>query len=148
MMSKAIQPVAGGAARPNRLLHTMLRVNDLQRSLAFYVDALGMRELRRESYPAGRFTLVFVGYDEEASAAVIELTHNWDGASYQLGTAFGHIGVGVTDAHAMCARLASMAFKVVRAAGPMTFVPDSGNREVIAFVEDPDGYRVELIECR
>jgi lactoylglutathione lyase len=148
MMSTTIQAVAGGAARPNRLLHTMLRVNDLQRSLAFYVDALGMRELRRETYPAGRFTLVFVGYDDEASAAVIELTHNWEGAGYQLGTAFGHVAVGVTDARAACERLASMAFKIVRAAGPATFAPDSGNREVIAFVEDPDGYRVELIECR
>lgn len=124
-----------------RILHTMLRVGNLERSLAFYTEVLGMRLLRRSDYPEGRFTLAFVGYGDEATDAVLELTHNWDTASYDLGNAYGHIALAVPDAAAACAAIKARGGKVVREAGPMKH----GNT-VIAFVEDPDGYRVELIE--
>ena len=124
-----------------RILHTMLRVGDLDRSLAFYTEVLGMRLLRRKDYPDGKFTLAFVGYGDEADAAVIELTHNWGVAQYELGTAFGHIALAVPDAAAACAAIRARGSKVVREAGPMKH----GNT-VIAFVEDPDGYKIELIE--
>jgi lactoylglutathione lyase len=124
-----------------RILHTMLRVGDLERSLAFYQQVLGMTLLRRHDYPTGRFTLAFVGYGSEADGAVIELTHNWDTSSYELGTAYGHIAIGVEDAAATCAEIRSRGGKVVRDAGPM-----KGGTTVIAFVEDPDGYKIELIE--
>ena len=124
-----------------RILHTMLRVGDLDRSLAFYTEVLGMRLLRRKDYPDGKFTLAFVGYGDEADAAVIELTHNWGVAQYELGTAFGHIALAVRDAAAACAAIRARGGKVVREAGPMKH----GNT-VIAFVEDPDGYKIELIE--
>ncbi len=124
-----------------RILHTMLRVGDLDRSLAFYTEVLGMRLLRRKDYPDGKFTLAFVGYGDEADAAVIELTHNWGVAQYELGTAFGHIALAVPDAAAACAAIRARGGKVVREAGPMKH----GNT-VIAFVEDPDGYKIELIE--
>ena len=126
-----------------RLLHTMLRVGDLDRSIAFYTDVLGMRLLRRNDYPEGRFTLAFVGYDSEDRASVIELTHNWDTAQYDLGTAFGHLAVEVDDAAATCEAVRARGGKVVREAGPMKH-----GTTVIAFVEDPDGYKVELIERR
>ncbi len=129
-----------------RMLHTMIRVGDLKRSLAFYTDALGMSELRREDYPEGRFTLVFIGYGDEASNSVIEITHNWDETDYSHGTGFGHIAIGIFDIYAACERLASMGIKILRDPGPMTHTADNGARDVIAFVEDPDGYRVELIE--
>ncbi len=124
-----------------RLLHTMLRVGDLERSLAFYTEVLGMRLLRRKDYPGGRFTLAFVGYCEEVEGAVIELTHNWDTPSYELGTGFGHIAIGVDDIHAVCATIRSQGGKVVREPGPMQH-----GTTVIAFVEDPDGYKIELIQ--
>jgi len=125
-----------------RLLHTMIRVRDLGRSLDFYVKLLGMRLLRLKDFPEGRFTLAFVGYGEESSTAVIELTHNWDAADYDLGTAWGHIALGVTDIHEAISALSTAGVKVVRPAGPL-----KGDRhEVIAFVEDPDGYRIELID--
>ena len=124
-----------------RILHTMLRVGDLERSLTFYQQVLGMNLLRRHDYPEGRFTLAFVGYGSEADSAVLELTHNWDTASYELGTAYGHIAIGVDDAAATCAQIRARGGKVVRDAGPM-----KGGTTVIAFVEDPDGYKVELIE--
>ena len=124
-----------------RIMHTMLRVGDLDRSLAFYTEVLGMRLLRRKDYPDGKFTLAFVGYGDEADAAVIELTHNWGVAQYELGTAFGHIALAVPDAAAACAAIRARGGKVVREAGPMKH----GNT-VIAFVEDPDGYKIELIE--
>lgn len=124
-----------------RILHTMLRVGDLDRSLSFYTEILGMRLLRRQDYPEGRFTLAFVGYGDEDANTVLELTHNWDTASYELGNAYGHIALAVPDAAAACAEIKARGGKVVREAGPMKH----GNT-VIAFVEDPDGYKIELIE--
>ncbi|MFN9630267.1 MAG: lactoylglutathione lyase [Cyanobacteriota bacterium] len=124
-----------------RLLHTMLRVGDLERSLAFYTEVLGMRLLRRKDYPGGRFTLAFVGYGEERDHTVLELTHNWDTSSYEVGDGFGHLAVGVDDIVATCEAIAAKGGKVVRPPGPMKH-----GTTVIAFVEDPDGYRVELIQ--
>lgn len=124
-----------------RILHTMLRVGDLDRSLAFYTEVLGMRLLRRNDYPEGKFTLAFVGYQEEAAGAVLELTYNWGVDKYELGTAYGHVAIAVDDAHAACAAIRERGGKVVRDAGPM-----KGGTTVIAFVEDPDGYKVELIQ--
>ena len=124
-----------------RILHTMIRVGDLQRSLQFYTEVLGMRLLRQSEYPDGRFTLAFVGYGDEADTAVIELTWNWDQDSYELGTAFGHIAIGVDDAYAMCEAIKARGGRVVREAGPMKH-----GTTVIAFVEDPDGYKIELIQ--
>ena len=126
-----------------RMLHTMLRVGDLEKSLAFYQQVLGMQLLRRSDYPEGRFTLAFVGYGPESETAVLELTHNWDTARYELGTAYGHIALAVDDAAAACAQIRERGGKVVREAGPM-----KGGTTVIAFVEDPDGYKIELIEQR
>ena len=124
-----------------RMLHTMLRVTKLDASLAFYTEVLGMRLLRRHDFPAGRFTLAFVGYGDEDSNTVIELTHNWDTDSYELGTAYGHIALGVPDVYAACADIKARGGRVVREAGPM-----KGGTRVIAFVEDPDGYKIELVE--
>ncbi len=124
-----------------RLLHTMLRVGDLERSLAFYTGILGMRLLRRKDYPEGRFTLAFVGYGDERDSTVLELTHNWDTASYDHGSGYGHIAIGVDDVYAACERIKAGGGRVVREAGPM-----KGGSTVIAFVEDPDGYKVELLE--
>ncbi len=130
-----------------RLLHAMLRVGDLDRSVAFYTGPLRMRLFRREDYPEGRFTLAFVGYGDEATSAVIELTHNWDIGEYRHGTGFGHIALCVRDAKATCEALAKQGVKIVRPAGPMTYSsPDRSNIEVIAFISDPDGYRIELVE--
>ena len=130
-----------------RLLHTMLRVADLDRSIAFYSGLLGMTLFRREAYPEGRFTLAFLGYGSEASSTVLELTHNWDATTYEKGNAYGHVAVGVESALSACTELAAKGVRVVRPAGAMThFSPDRAEPEVIAFVEDPDGYRVELIE--
>ncbi len=126
-----------------RILHTMIRVGDLGRSLTFYTDVLGMRLLRRHEYPEGKFTLAFVGYGDEASHAVIELTWNWDTDSYTIGDGFGHIAIAVEDAAAACDRIRERGGKVVREAGPMKH-----GTTVIAFVEDPDGYKIELIERR
>lgn len=124
-----------------RILHTMLRVVDLEESLAFYTGVLGMKLLRRSDYPEGKFTLAFVGYTDETDGAVIELTHNWGVEKYELGTAFGHIAIAVEDAGAACEKIKSRGGKVVREAGPMKH-----GSTVIAFVEDPDGYRIELIQ--
>ncbi|MFC5299976.1 lactoylglutathione lyase [Azospira restricta] len=124
-----------------RILHTMLRVGELERSLAFYTEVLGMRLLRRQDYPDGRFTLAFVGYGDEADTAVLELTHNWDTAAYEPGNAFGHIAIAVPDAYAACEAIRARGGKVVREAGPMKH-----GTTVIAFVEDPDGYKIELIQ--
>ncbi|MBS0345208.1 MAG: lactoylglutathione lyase [Proteobacteria bacterium] len=126
-----------------RLLHTMLRVVDLDRSIAFYTEVLGMRLLRRHDYPEGKFTLAFVGYQDESEGAVLELTHNWGVESYELGTAYGHIALEVPDAYAACEAIKARGGKVVREAGPMKH-----GTTVIAFVEDPDGYKVELIQAR
>ncbi len=124
-----------------RMLHTMLRVNDLDESLRFYTEVLGMRLLRKRDYPDGRFTLAFVGYDDEDKTAVLELTYNWDTHQYQLGNAYGHIALGTEDIHATCEAIRARGGKVVREPGPMKH----GNT-VIAFVEDPNGYRIELIQ--
>ena len=124
-----------------RLLHTMLRVGNLERSLTFYTEVLGMRLLRRKDYPDGRFTLAFVGYGDESSTAVLELTHNWDTSSYEIGTGYGHIALGVDDIQATCEAMAAKGGRVVRPPGAMKH-----GTTVIAFVEDPDGYKVELIQ--
>ena len=121
----------------------MLRVRDLDRSLHFYCDLLGMKLLRRQDYPGGAFTLAFVGYGDESETTVLELTHNWDGRDYELGTAFGHIAIGVEDIHAVCDDLRARGVPIVREPGPMQH-----GTTVIAFIEDPDGYRIELIETR
>jgi lactoylglutathione lyase len=126
-----------------RLLHTMIRVNDLDESLRFYCDTLGMKLLRKQDYPSGRFTLAFVGYGSEDKAAVIELTYNWDTHQYDLGNAFGHLALGTPDIHKTCEELRAKGGKIVREPGPMKH----GGAE-IAFVEDPNGYRIELIQTR
>ena len=124
-----------------RMLHTMLRVGNLEKSLAFYTQVLDMQLLRQHDYPEGRFTLAFVGYGPEDSNTVLELTHNWDTASYDLGDAYGHIALAVPDAYAACEKIKALGGRVVREAGPMKH-----GKTVIAFVEDPDGYKIELIE--
>ena len=124
-----------------RILHTMLRVGDLDRALDFYVNVLGMRVLRRKDYPGGRFTNVFVGYGDEASAAVLELTHNWDTRTYDLGSGYGHVAIEVDDAYRACEEVKRRGGKVTREAGPMKH-----GTTVIAFVEDPDGYKIEFVQ--
>jgi lactoylglutathione lyase len=124
-----------------RILHTMLRVTDLEKSLAFYTGVLGMQLLRRTDYPEGEFTLAFVGFGDEAHGAAIELTHNWGVKTYEPGTAFGHIAIEVDNAHAACEKIRRCGGKVVREAGPMKH-----GSTVIAFAEDPDGYKIELIQ--
>jgi lactoylglutathione lyase len=124
-----------------RLLHTMIRVGDLEKSIAFYTEALGMKLLRKHDYPDGRFTLAFVGYGDEESTAVVELTHNWDTASYELGSGFGHIAVGAADIEGACKRVRDCGGQVTREPGPMKH-----GTTVIAFVKDPDGYVIEFIE--
>lgn len=124
-----------------RMLHTMIRVGNLDRSLEFYTEVLGMKLLRKHDYPDGRFTLAFVGYGPEDTNTVLELTHNWDTESYDLGKGYGHIALGVDDIYAACDRIKKAGGKVVREPGPMKH-----GTTVIAFIEDPDGYKVELIE--
>ena len=124
-----------------RMLHTMIRVGDLDRSISFYTEVLGMKLLRRKDYLSGKFTLAFVGYGDEADHTVLELTHNWDTDSYDLGTGYGHIALAVEDAAAACDAIREKGGNVVREAGPMKH-----GGSVIAFVEDPDGYKIELIE--
>jgi len=124
-----------------RLMHTMLRVTNLDRALGFYCDVLGMNLIRRKDYPEGRFTLAFVGYGAETDSTVLELTHNWDTDAYEMGGAYGHIAIGVDDVYATCDRIRERGGKIVREAGPM-----KGGRTVIAFVEDPDGYKVEILQ--
>ena len=124
-----------------RLLHTMIRVGDLQKSLAFYTEVLGMRLLRKQDYPDGKFTLAFVGYGDEIDHTVIELTYNWDTNKYDIGTGFGHIAIEVENAAAACDEIRAKGGKVVREAWAMKH-----GTTVIAFVEDPDGYKIELIQ--
>ena len=124
-----------------RILHTMLRVGNLERSIDFYTKVLGMRVLRSTEYPSGRFTNTFVGYQDETEGPVLELTYNWDTDSYDLGTAYGHIALEVDDAYAACDKIRELGGKVVREAGPMKH-----GTTVIAFVEDPDSYKIELIQ--
>ena len=123
-----------------RLLHTMLRVGDLDKSIAFYTEVLGMTLLRRKDYPDGRFTLAFVGYGNEAENSVLELTHNWDTPSYDLGNGYGHIAIEVNDVYKACEQIKASGDKVVREAGPMMH-----GSSILAFVEDPDGYKIELL---
>ena len=124
-----------------RILHTMIRVGNLDRSIAFYTEILGMQLLRRQDYTEGRFTLAFVGYGDEDKEAVLELTHNWDTPSYELGNGYGHVALAAPDAAAACAEINKRGGKVVREAGPMKH-----GKTIIAFVEDPDGYKIELIQ--
>jgi lactoylglutathione lyase len=125
-----------------RMLHTMLRVRDLDKSIAFYTGLLGMKLLRRNDYPSGEFTLAFIGYGDEDSNTVLELTYNWPQKEpYNLGNGYGHIALGVPDIYATCAQLEKAGAKITRPPGPMKH-----GTTVIAFIEDPDGYKVELIE--
>lgn len=124
-----------------RILHTMLRVGNLEKSLDFYCNILGMKLLRQKDYPSGEFTLAFVGYGDEASNTVIELTHNWDTDSYDIGSGYGHIALGVEDIYGTCEQIKSLGGKVTREPGAMKH-----GSTVIAFVEDPDGYKIELIQ--
>ena len=124
-----------------RILHTMLRVGNLEKSLGFYTKVLGMKLLRRKDYPDGKFTLAFVGYQDEANGAVLELTHNWDTSEYDLGGGFGHIAIEVDDAYRACEDTKKLGGNVTREAGPMKH-----GTTVIAFVEDPDGYKIEFIQ--
>ena len=124
-----------------RVLHTMIRVGDLDRSIKFYTDVLGMKLLRRKDYPDGKFTLAFVGYGPETEHAVVELTYNWGTDKYDLGNGFGHIALEVEDVYKACAEIKNRGGKVTREAGPMKH-----GSTVIAFVEDPDGYKIELIQ--
>ena len=124
-----------------RLLHTMLRVGDLERSKAFYTEVMGMKLLREMKIPAGRFTLAFVGYGGEKNSTVLELTHNWDTDHYDLGEGYGHIAVGVDDVYATCDAIRERGGKIIREPGPM-----KGGTAVLAFVEDPDGYKIEILE--
>lgn len=124
-----------------RLLHTMLRVRDLERSLDFYTRLLGMRLLRRQDYPGGEFTLAFVGYGDEKDSTVLELTHNWDTDHYDLGDGYGHIAIGVDDVYATCDEIRKRGGTIVREPGPM-----KGGSVNLAFVEDPDGYKIEILE--
>ena len=126
-----------------RILHTMLRVGDLQRSIAFYTEVLGMKLLRQHDYPEGRFTLAFVGYTDESEGAVIELTYNWGVESYDLGSAYGHIALGVDNVAQTCEDIRKAGGNVTREAGPV-----KGGSTIIAFVEDPDGYTIALIESK
>lgn len=130
-------PAISGA----RMLHTMIRVHDLDKSIAFYTGLLGMQLLRRTDYPAGKYTLAFVGYGDEASNCVIELTHNWDHEPYDIGNGFGHLALGLPDVYKACEDLAAAGAKITRPAGPVKH-----GTTVIAFIEDPDGYKIELIE--
>ena len=124
-----------------RMLHTMLRVGNLEKSLAFYCDILGMKLLRQKDYPGGEFTLAFVGYGDEKDNTVIELTYNWGVDKYELGSGYGHIALGVDDIYSTCDRIKAQGGKVSREPGPMKH-----GTTVIAFVEDPDGYKIELIQ--
>ena len=124
-----------------RMLHTMLRVGDLDASIRFYTEQLGMKLLRRNDYPDGKFTLAFVGYGDESDHTVLELTYNWGRDAYTLGDAFGHVALGVSDIYAACERLRAGGVKITREPGPMKH-----GSTVIAFVEDPDGYKIELIQ--
>ncbi len=123
-----------------RILHTMIRVIDLKKSIKFYTDILGMNLLRQKDYPDGKFTLAFVGYGNESNEAVIELTHNWDTKTYDMGNAFGHIAIEVDDVYKACAAMKKSGGEIIRDAGPM-----NAGATIIAFIEDPDGYQIELL---
>ena len=142
MSDVTTETAAAQQAAGYRLLHTMIRVRDLDKSIDFYTRLLGMKLLRRKDYPTGDFTLAFVGYGDEADQAVIELTHNWGQEEpYDLGSGFGHLAVGVPDIYGTCEQLAAESVPIPRPPGPMKH-----GGSVIAFIEDPDGYKIELIE--
>jgi len=124
-----------------RMLHTMLRIGNLEKSLQFYQDVIGMKLLRKHDYPEYEFSLAYLGYGDESETTVLELTHNWGTESYDLGNAYGHIAIGVDDVYKTCDKIKELGGNVVREAGPM-----QGGDTVIAFVEDPDGYKIELLE--
>jgi len=124
-----------------RILHTMLRVGNLEKSIKFYTEIFNMQLLRQKDYPAGKFTLAFLGYGDEASNSALELTHNWDTDSYDLGTGYGHIALEVDDVYAAVEKIKQQGGKILREAGPM-----NAGTTIIAFVEDPDGYQIELLE--
>ena len=124
-----------------RILHTMLRVGDLDKSIAFYTAVLGMKLLRRNDYPGGKFTLAFVGYQDEADGAVLELTYNWGVDKYDIGNAYGHIAIEVEDAYKACEQVKQRNGKVISEAGPMQH-----GTTILAFIEDPDGYKIEFIQ--
>ena len=124
-----------------RILHTMLRVRNLEESIEFYTNILGMKLLRKSDYPEGKFTLAFIGYGDEKENTVIELTHNWDTHTYNLGDAYGHIALEVKDAYQMCSQIKARGGKIIRDAGPMKH-----GKTIIAFAEDPDGYKIEFIQ--
>ncbi|MCU7945472.1 MAG: lactoylglutathione lyase [Candidatus Thiodiazotropha sp. (ex Cardiolucina cf. quadrata)] len=126
-----------------RILHTMLRVGDLQRSIDFYTQVLGMRLLRQKEYPDGKFTLAFIGYGDENSHTVLELTHNWDTDSYDLGNGFGHLAIEVDDVYQATDQIRTLGGKIIREAGPM-----NAGSTIIAFIEDPDGYQIELLGAK
>ncbi len=126
-----------------RLLHTMLRVGDLEKSLQFYCDVLGMTKLRQKDYPDGKFTLAFVGYGDEKANSVIELTHNWETDRYDIGDGYGHIALGVDDIYGTCEKIRAQGGNITREPGPMKH-----GTTVIAFVADPDGYKIELIQTK
>lgn len=126
-----------------RILHTMLRVTDLEKSIEFYTNIFGMNLLRKKDFPEGKFTLAFIGYGDESDNTVIELTHNWETDSYELGNAYGHIAIAVDNAYKACDEITAKGGVVVRPAGPMKH-----GSTVIAFVKDPDGYMIELIETK
>ena len=126
-----------------RILHTMLRVGDLERSIKFYTEVLGMKLLRQKDYPEGKFTLAFIGYGDESGNTVIELTHNWDTGSYELGNGYGHIALEVDDVYRAADEIGKRGGKIIREAGPM-----NAGTTIIAFVEDPDGYQIELIGAK
>jgi lactoylglutathione lyase len=124
-----------------RYLHTMLRVGDLDRSIQFYRTHLGMREIRRNDVPDGKYTLVFLGYGDEASETVLELTYNYGVSAYEMGGAFGHLAIGVPDLYAACEAMRAAGVRITREPGPVKF-----GKTLIAFIEDPDGYKIELIQ--
>lgn len=124
-----------------RLLHTMIRTGNLERSIEFYTNVLGMKLLRQKDYPDGKFTLAFLGYGDESKETAIELTYNWGVESYELGTGFGHLAIEVSDVYAFCSEVKNNGGKVIREAGPM-----KGGTTVLAFITDPDGYSIELIQ--
>lgn len=124
-----------------RILHTMLRVGNLEKSLAFYTQVLGMQLLRKQEFPEGRFTLAFVGFGPESEQAALELTYNWDTHNYDLGDGYGHVALGVPDVYSACDKIRAAGGKIVREPGPMKH----GTR-ILAFVEDPDGYKIELLD--
>ncbi len=126
-----------------RLLHTMIRVGNLEKSIAFYTEILGMKLLRQKDYPDGKFTLAFVGYGDESENSVIELTYNWDVGSYDIGSGFGHLAIQVNDVYQATERIRQQGGKIIRDAGPM-----NAGTTIIAFVEDPDGYQIELLGPR